>query len=124
MMKSSRDSSGFFIVIFFVEIGVVKSHLDGRTLRGQFVQTHARLVERLAEVFVAAHRPAQLKQVLLRVELDAGLLLVGTCSAIGQRAGAGVFPHGRQRVLKLPERYVGAQGHFTMNVNFKRGVVA
>jgi hypothetical protein len=60
------------VALFLVEIGVVEGDFDGRAAFGQFVQRHAHLVERLAEVLVAGHGPAHLEHVVLGLETDAG----------------------------------------------------
>ena len=115
---------GFGRLLFLVELGVVEGHLDRGALLGQFVQAHAHLVERLAEVLVAGDRPAHAQQVLGRVELDAGLFLVGAVGAVGQRFGAGVVPQGLERILQLRVGHVGAQRHVAMDVDFERSVIA
>ena len=110
--------------LFLVELGVVEGDLDGGAFLRKFIEAHAHLVQRLAEVLVPRHRPAQLQQVPRGIELDAGLFFVGTVGAIGQRAGTGVFPKRLERVLDLRKGHVSAQGYFTMDMDFKRGVVA
>jgi hypothetical protein len=91
---------------------------------GEFVQGHAHLVERLAEVLVAGHGPAHLEHVVLGLEADAGFFLVGAGGAVGERLGARVFPQWLQRFLDLVETDVRTQGHVAMHMNFEWSVVA
>jgi len=74
----------FGFAFFLVVVGVVERDFDGRALLGQLVERHAHFVEFLAEVFVTRHGPAHREHVLLLVEADAGLFLVGTGGAIGK----------------------------------------
>ena len=112
------------VALFLVEVGVVEGDLERRALLGQLVERHAHLVERLAEILVAGHRPADLEHVLLLLEADARLFLVDAGRAIGQRLGAGVFPERLERFLDLLEAHIGAQRHVAVHMDFEGSVVA
>ena len=111
------------ILIFLIVVSVVKSDLDGRTSFSQIVQAHAHLVEHLTKVFVARNRPAQVQQMRLHIQPDAGFFFVSAGCAIDQRLGPGVSPQGLERFLQLIKTDISTQGHFAVDMDFKRGVV-
>jgi hypothetical protein len=110
MTKSSRDSAS-------------SDSSSSSNSVSQIVDTHAHVVQRLAEILIAAHGPAHLQQPFLVVELDAGLFLVDAAGTIGQGARAGIFPQRAQRFLQLLVGRVGAQQHLAVHMDFKRSVV-
>ena len=110
-------------LIFVIEVGVIKRDLNGCAAFSQIIQSHAHLVEGMTEIFVTRNRPAHLQQMRLHVKTNTGLFFIRADSAIHKRLGPRVFPQWFERLLKLLEANIGAQWHFAMHVNFKRGVV-
>ncbi|MPN44343.1 hypothetical protein SDC9_191907 [bioreactor metagenome] len=111
------------IAILVVELGVVERHLDGGALVCKLIQAHAHLVERLAEILVAAHRPAHLEHMRLGVELDARLFLIRARRPCCQGAGACVLPQRTKRLLQLLEIDFIAQLHLSVHMDFEGCVV-
>jgi hypothetical protein len=95
--------------LVFVELGIVEGHLNGRALLGQLIESHAHLVERLAKILVAGHRPAQAQHMLLGFVLDTRLVIVRTGRAISQGTRTGIAPQRLERLLQLLKGGISTQ---------------
>jgi dCTP deaminase len=115
---------GIRLFILVIKLRIVKSNLDCRTGLRQLVEVHAHFVQHLTKIIVARHGPAHLEQVFLRVKLDAGFVFIRTVGRIRQRARSRIPPQRLEGILHLRQNNIGAQDHLTMDMNFKRSVVA
>ena len=111
-----------FVFVVFIEIHVVERDFDRRAVLGQVIEVHAQVIELLAEVFAAFHRPAHLQGARDGVVADAWLFLVQAGCAASQRARARVLPQGLERLFNGLQAGAGAQFHIAMHMDFK-GIV-
>ena len=128
-MAASNEDDGeivarvaLFLFVVFVKFDVVESDLDGRTLIGQVIEVHAHFVERLAEILVAAHRPAHLQNMALGIKLNAGLFLIGAGCAIGQGTRARILPERLERFLQLLIGDFRSQRDIAVQMDFEGSV--
>ena len=72
------------LLVFFIELSIVKSNFQRRTCGGQVVQSHAHLIQSLAKIVLTLDGPTYLKNMVIGVKTNAGFFLVKAVRAFAQ----------------------------------------